>query len=78
MKLIRMMCAGAMIANVMSAPASAQMASGNKMSSGHMMNMSMSQKHMMTKCHGMSHDRMMKNKNCMKMMKMHPDMMKGG
>ena len=40
--------------------------------------MSASDKKMMTKCSGMSHDMMMKDKGCMKMMKMHPDMMKGG
>ena len=42
MKLFKIMCAGAMIAGAMSAPASAQMASGNAMSSGHMMKMSAS------------------------------------
>ena len=78
MKLFKIMCAGAMIAGAMSAPASAQMASGNAMSSGHMMKMSASHKRIMTKCMAMSHDGMMKNKSCMKMMKMHPDMMKGG
>ena len=30
----------------------------------------------MKMCQGMSHDDMMKNKKCMDMMKMHPDMMK--
>ena len=33
---------------------------------------------MMKKCQGMDHDMMMKNKGCMKMMKMHPDMMSDG
>ena len=47
------------------------------MSSGKDMKMSMADKKMMAKCNGMSHDMMMKNKGCMKMMKMHPDMMKG-
>jgi hypothetical protein len=39
----------------------------------------MSAKHMrmMKSCQAMDHDMMMKNKRCMKMMKMHPDMMKG-
>jgi hypothetical protein len=39
----------------------------------------MSAKHMkkMKSCQAMDHDMMMKNKGCMKMMKMHPDMMKG-
>ena len=54
-----------------------QMSSG-QMSSGKMMHMSAADKRMMTKCQGMSHDVMMKNKGCMKMMKMHPGMMQGG
>ena len=38
----------------------------------------MSAKHMkkMRSCKAMDHDMMMKNRGCMKMMKMHPDMMK--
>lgn len=66
-------------------PALAQMQndsmSKGSMSSDHMMSgkkMSAADKKMMAKCQGMSHDMMMKNKGCMKMMKMHPDMMKGG
>ena len=78
MKPIKVMCAAAMIASVISVPAYAQMAKGDAMSSGHMMKMSASQKRMMAKCTKMSHDKMMKNKSCMTMMKMHPDMMKGG
>ncbi len=39
----------------------------HKMSARHMK--------MMKSCQTMSHDLMMKNKGCMKMMKMHPDMM---
>ena len=64
------------------APAFAQMQSGSMdkgaMSSGSDMKMSMADKKMMTKCQKMSHAMMMKNKGCMKMMKMHPDMMKSG
>ena len=40
------------------------------------MKMSRADTKMMKSCHAMSHDMMMKNKGCMKMMKMHPDMMK--
>lgn len=67
-------------------PAFAQM-SNNSMSSGSMksgsmksgsMKMSASDKKMMAKCQGMSHDMMMKDKGCMKMMKMHPGMMPNG
>jgi len=32
----------------------------------------------MDKCKSMDHDMMMKDHTCMKMMKMHPDMMKSG
>jgi hypothetical protein len=41
--------------------------------------MAMSAKDMKTmkSCNAMSHDMMMKNKTCMTMSKMHPDMMKG-
>ena len=39
--------------------------------------MTMSQKRTMKKCGAMSHDMMMKNAGCMKMMKMHPEMMNG-
>jgi hypothetical protein len=47
------------------------------MKSDGMMKMSMADKKKMAKCNAMSHDMMMKNAGCMKMMKMHPDMMKG-
>ena len=78
MKPFKVMCAAAMLAGITSVPAYAQMANGDAMSSGHMMKMSASQKRMMAKCTKMSHEKMMKNNSCMKMMKMHPDMMKGG
>ena len=85
MNAVRMMCVAAAVAMVAGAPAYAQMSNGamsnGSMSSGSMMagskKMSMSDKKMMTKCQGMDHDMMMKDKGCMKMMKMHPDMMKG-
>ena len=78
---IKLICAAALFGTALGAPAYAQMESGMKkdgMMSGDHMKMSMKNKKMMTKCQGMSHDMMMKNKSCMKMMKMHPDMMKGG
>lgn len=46
------------------------------MSSDSKMKMSMADKKKMTACKGMSHDMMMKDAGCMKMMKMHPAMMK--
>lgn len=73
MKSIKLICAAAMLAGTMSAPAYAQMASDQAMKP---MKMSMAQKKMMTKCKAMSNEMMMKNKGCMKMMKMHPEMMK--
>ncbi len=51
--------------------------SKDNMSSSGSMHMSKSQMKMMHGCQAMSHDEMMKNSKCMKMMKMHPDMMKG-
>ncbi len=39
------------------------------------MHMSSHEKHMMKSCMAMSHDAMMKNSGCAKMMKAHPDMM---
>lgn len=82
MKSIKLMCAAALIAGAMGTPAVAQMAKEGMMkkpgmmSSSHM-KMSSSNKRMMAKCSGMSHRMMMKNHGCMKMMKMHPNMMKG-
>ena len=90
MKSIKFFCAAASLAFIAGAPAFAQDAMGNgamasdsmhkggMMSSGSGMKMSMKDKKMMTKCQAMDHDMMMKNAGCTKMMKMHPDMMKGG
>ena len=59
------------------APAFAQdaMASHDQMASGGM-KMSASATRKMKACNAMSHDAMMKNAGCAKMMKAHPDMMK--
>ena len=76
MNTIKAMCAATLLAGAICVPAYAQ--SGGMMSSGDHMKMSAKDKKMMTKCQGMSHDAMMKNAGCKKMMKMHPDMMKGG
>ena len=84
MNSIKLMCAAAMIAGAIGAPAFAQMSNDSMMkkdgmmSSGSHMKMSMKDKKMMTKCQGMGHDMMMKNAGCTKMMKMHPDMMPNG
>ena len=79
---IKIICAAALLGAAVGAPAYAQMESGSMkkdgMMSGDHMKMSMKDKKMMSKCQGMDHGMMMKNKSCMKMMKMHPDMMKGG
>ena len=42
------------------------------------MKMSAADHKKMDACGAMSHDKMMKNAGCKKMMKMHPDMMKSG
>ena len=42
------------------------------------MKMSAADQKKMDACGAMSHDKMMKNAGCKKLMKMHPDMMKGG
>ncbi len=47
------------------------------MKSDKMMKMSDTDTKKMKMCQAMPHDKMMKNAGCMKMMKMHPDMMKG-
>ena len=58
-------------------PALAQdMMSGDAMKAKPM-KMSAAQMKQMKACQAMSHDRMMKNAGCKKMMRMHPDMMKG-
>ena len=82
MKSINLMLTAAMLTVAAGTPAVAQMSDGAMkkdamMSSDSKMKMSMADKKMMAKCNGMSHAMMMKNKTCMKMMKMHPDMMKG-
>ena len=46
------------------------------MKSGSMMKMSAADTKKMKSCNAMSHDRMIKNAGCARMMKMHPDMMK--
>ena len=46
------------------------------MKSGSMMKMSAADTKKMKACNAMSHDKMMNNAGCAKMMKMHPDMMK--
>ena len=48
------------------------------MKSDSMAKMSSKDMKMMKSCQAMDHDKMMANKGCMKMMKMHPDMMSGG
>ena len=61
------------------APAFAQngmMASGGMHPSG--MKMTKTQMASINRCKKMSHRMMMKSRTCMKMMKMHPDMMRGG
>jgi hypothetical protein len=84
MKSIKLLCAAASLALIAGAPAFAQdamgkdsMNKGGTASSGSGMKMSAKDKKMMTKCQGMDHGMMMKNASCMKMMKMHPDMMQG-
>ena len=52
-----------------------QMAAHDKMASGGM-KMSAANTRKMKACNAMSHDAMMKNAGCAKMMKAHPDMMK--
>ena len=58
-----------------SATNGASMAPSTATSSG---TMSKSQMAAMKKCQAMSSDMMMKNKKCMSMAKMHPEMMQGG
>lgn len=77
MKTVTMMCAAAMLAVTFGAPAYAQdaMKKDTMMSSGSPMKMSKADQRKMASCQAMSYAMMMKNKGCMKMMKMHPDMM---
>lgn len=60
-----------------SAPAMAQgaMAKEGAMHGG-MPRMSAADTRMMNNCKAMSHERMMRNRGCARMMRMHPDMMK--
>ena len=64
--------------SVAAVPAIAQdaMASHDQMTPGSMMKMSAADTHKMASCNAMSHDKMMKNAGCAKLMKAHPDMMK--
>ncbi len=63
--------------SVLSVAAVPVLAQDNMMSHDKMsMKMSAADKRKMASCNAMSHDKMMKNAGCMKMMKMHPDMMK--
>ena len=84
MKSTKLMCAAAVLAGLIGTPAFAQvsndamMKKDGLMSSDSKMKISLKDKKMIARCNGMSHDMMMKNAGCMKMMKMHPDMMKGG
>ena len=78
MNSIKSICAGVLLAGALAVPALAQMASEQPMKPMKPMKMSVADKRMMAKCNAMTHDMMMKNKTCMKIMKMHPDMMKGG
>ncbi len=77
MRILNLLAASA-LSLALAAPALAQDAmSSGAMSSGSSKPMSAMQMKKMTKCKAMSHDMMMKNSSCMKMMKMHPDMMSG-
>ena len=77
MKTIHMLTA-ALLATSLAAPAAAQMKDKGSMmmSDSKMMKMSAMDMKMMKSCKRMSHKMMMKSRGCMKMMKMHPDMMK--
>lgn len=77
MKTVALMCAAAMLAGTFGAPACAQdaMKKDAMASSGSPMKISKAAQNKMASCQKMSPPAMMKNKGCMKMMKMHPDMM---
>lgn len=72
-----------LIATAAATPGIAQMQNGSMMaghekgmmSSSGDMKMTKSQMASMKRCNAMSHSMMMKNKKCVAMMKMHPDMM---
>ncbi|MDQ2765420.1 MAG: hypothetical protein M3Y22_18660 [Pseudomonadota bacterium] len=72
MKSIKLLAMTAVLAAGVAAPVFAQDA---MMKKDHMMKMSKADTKKMASCHKMSHEMMMKNKGCAKMMKMHPDMM---
>ena len=72
-----LMIGATLMAVITAAPGMAQMSQGS-MSSDMKMKMSSADMKKMKSCQNMSRATMMKNKGCMKMMKMHPDMMKGG
>ena len=76
MTILKTAALGAMLASFAAGGAFAQTMSTGSMSTGDMSKMSSADMKKMKSCQGMSHDMMMKNKGCMKMMKMHPDMMK--
>lgn len=83
MNAVKIVYAATMLAVTMGVSGHAQaqndtMKKDGMMSEDSKMKMSAADKKMMAKCKGMSHAMMMKNKGCMKMMKMHPDMMQGG
>jgi hypothetical protein len=61
----------------LAAPAFAQDAMANGAMGSAPMKMTPKETKKMTNCKAMSHDMMMKNAGCMKLMKMHPDMMSG-
>lgn len=62
--------------SVLSVAAVPAIAQDTMMSHDKMMKTSAADKRKMASCNAMAHDKMMKNAGCMKMMKMHPDMMK--
>jgi hypothetical protein len=61
----------------LTAPAFAQDAMANGAMGSAPMKMTPKEMKKMDSCKAMSHDMMMKNAGCMKLMKMHPDMMSG-
>ncbi len=77
MRVLTLIAASAFAVSL-AAPAMAQdnMSSG-AMASSSSMKMSPMMMKKMNKCKAMSHDMMMKNASCMKMAKMHPEMMSG-
>lgn len=77
MRILTLIAISAMsIATVTPALAQDAMMKGG-MKSDKVMKMSAADTKKMKMCQAMPHDKMMKNVGCMKMSKMHPDMMKG-